>query len=64
VRALSFAFEAWVIRSAGGMAALGGAAVIVLLWIPAGSSTPALAAIRGDRCGDNRGDASTYGPDP
>jgi uncharacterized protein len=32
--AISFAFEIWMIRSAGGLAALGGFAALVLMWIP------------------------------
>lgn len=35
VLALSFAFQAWMIRRAGGLAALGGLSAIVLMWIPA-----------------------------
>jgi membrane protease YdiL (CAAX protease family) len=32
---LSFAFQAWMIRSAGGLQALGGLSPVVLMWVPA-----------------------------
>ena len=35
VLVLSFGFQAWMIRSAGGLAALHGFAVVILMWIPA-----------------------------
>ena len=35
VLVVSFALEAWMIRSAGGLGALGGLAVVILMWIPA-----------------------------
>jgi membrane protease YdiL (CAAX protease family) len=33
--AVSFVFEAWMLKTAGGLRALGGFAVVILMWIPA-----------------------------